>query len=48
MSNRHANWLSCFAAQQGADKALKAVVQRLGGEPWGHSAILEFGRDSLG
>ena len=28
---------ACFAAQQGAEKALKALVQSLGGEAWGHS-----------
>jgi len=28
---------SCFIAQQAAEKALKAVIQRLGGEAWGHS-----------
>ena len=42
---RHANasaglgnydW-ACFAAQQAAEKALKAVFQRFGGDAWGHS-----------
>jgi len=28
---------ACFAAQQAADKAVKALIQRLGGEAWGHS-----------
>jgi len=28
---------SCFSAQQAAEKAVKAVFQRLGGEAWGHS-----------
>lgn len=28
---------SCFSSQQGAEKALKAVFQRLGAEAWGHS-----------
>ncbi len=28
---------SCFAAQQAAEKAVKAVYQRLGIEVWGHS-----------
>jgi HEPN domain-containing protein len=28
---------SYFAAQQGAEKALKAVYQRLGAVAWGHS-----------
>lgn len=27
---------ACFAAQQAAEKALKAVHQKLGGEGWGH------------
>lgn len=34
---------SCFAAQQAAEKALKAVVQSLGGEPWGHSVTVLLG-----
>ena len=28
---------ACFASQQGADKAVKALIQSLGGEAWGHS-----------
>jgi len=28
---------ACFAAQQAAEKAVKALIQRLGGEAWGHS-----------
>lgn len=28
---------ACFAAQQAAEKAVKAVYQRLGVEGWGHS-----------
>lgn len=28
---------ACFAAQQGAEKAVKAVYQKLGAEAWGHS-----------
>ena len=28
---------ACFAAQQGAEKALKAVFQKAGGAAWGHS-----------
>lgn len=28
---------SCFAAQQAAEKAVKALIQSLGGEAWGHS-----------
>ena len=32
----HYEW-ACFAAQQGAEKAIKAVLQKLGGQAWGHS-----------
>lgn len=34
---------ACFAAQQGAEKAVKAVFQKVGGMAWGHSvtALLE-------
>lgn len=28
------NW-ACFSAQQGAEKAIKAVFQRMGAEAWG-------------
>ncbi len=28
---------AAFAAQQAAEKALKALILSLGGEPWGHS-----------
>ena len=31
---------SCFAAQQGAEKAVKAVYQRLGAVAWGHSVTM--------
>jgi HEPN domain-containing protein len=34
---------ACFAAQQAAEKGLEAVVQALGGEPWGHSATVLLG-----
>ena len=34
---------SCFAAQQAAEKGLKAVVQKLSGEPWGHSVTVLLG-----
>lgn len=34
---------ACFAAQQAAEKGLKAVVQKLGGEPWGHSVTVLLG-----
>src|SRR5579859_3223063 len=30
------DWAS-FSAQQAAEKAVKAVLNRLGAEPWGHS-----------
>jgi len=30
------NW-ACFSAQQAAEKAVKAVFQRIGAEAWGHS-----------
>jgi len=30
---------ACFIAQQAAEKALKAVYQRLGAETWGHSIV---------
>jgi len=28
---------ACFSAQQAAEKAIKAVIQKRGGEAWGHS-----------
>lgn len=28
---------ACFAAQQGAEKAMKALYQKLGADAWGHS-----------
>ena len=31
---------SCFAAQQGAEKAIKALYQRLGAVAWGHSVTM--------
>jgi HEPN domain-containing protein len=31
------NW-ACFSAQQSAEKAVKAVFQKLNAEAWGHSA----------
>ena len=34
---------SCFAAQQGAEKALKAVFQKLGMEVWGHTLTAIIG-----
>lgn len=30
------NW-ACFSAQQAAEKAMKAVFQKMGAEAWGHS-----------
>ena len=33
---------SCFAAQQAAEKAVKAVYQKLGADAWGHSVSLCF------
>ena len=30
---------ACFAAQQAAEKAVKAVILAHGGEPWGHSVL---------
>lgn len=30
------NW-ACFSAQQSAEKAVKAVLQKMGAEAWGHS-----------
>jgi HEPN domain-containing protein len=32
------NW-ACFSAQQAAEKAIKAVFQRMGAEAWGHSVV---------
>ena len=29
--------MSCFAAQQAAEKAVKALYQKLGADAWGHS-----------
>lgn len=34
---------SCFAAQQAAEKAVKALIQSLGGEGWGHSVTILVG-----
>lgn len=34
---------SCFAAQQAAEKALKALFQRLGLEAWGHTLTVLVG-----
>ena len=44
--NAHADgdyeW-SCFAAQQAAEKALKALFQRLGMDAWGHTLTALIG-----
>ena len=34
---------SCFAAQQSAEKALKAVFQKLGMDAWGHTLTVLIG-----
>jgi HEPN domain-containing protein len=34
---------ACFAAQQAAEKALKALASRMGGEAWGHSLLAMVG-----
>ena len=34
---------ACFAAQQAAEKAVKGVIQALGGEGWGHSVTILLG-----
>lgn len=34
---------ACFAAQQAAEKAVKALIQSLGGEGWGHSVTILLG-----
>ena len=39
----HFEW-SCFAAQQAAEKALKALFQRHGQEAWGHTLSALIGR----
>lgn len=36
--HRHFEW-ACFSAQQGAEKAVKAVYLHLHGEGWGHSVL---------
>ncbi len=40
---------ACFAAQQGAEKAVKAVIEKAGGVTWGNSVttLLEALPDSL-
>jgi len=36
LENEEYEW-SCFAAQQAAEKAIKALYQKLGADAWGHS-----------
>ena len=36
ISGAYFEW-ACFSAQQAAEKAVKAVFQKLGSEAWGHS-----------
>lgn len=36
MEHGYYNW-ACFSAQQAAEKAVKAVFQKLSAEAWGHS-----------
>lgn len=36
LKGKYYNW-ACFSSQQGAEKAVKAVFQKLGAEAWGHS-----------
>lgn len=38
----HHEW-ACFAAQQAAEKAVKALILTRGGEPWGHSVLALLG-----
>lgn len=48
LAGSHFEW-ACFAAQQSAEKAVKALHERLGREAWGHSVteLLEALGDSL-
>ena len=48
MEGERYEW-SCFAAQQAAEKALKAVYQKLGVEAWGHTltALVDKMPDSV-
>ena len=36
LKNDYFEW-SCFISQQAAEKAVKAILQKLGAEAWGHS-----------
>jgi HEPN domain-containing protein len=42
LEHEYYNW-ACFSAQQAAEKAVKAVFQKMGAEAWGHvvTALLE-------
>ncbi len=42
LEDRDFEW-SCFAAQQAAEKALKAVFQKLGMDAWGHTLTALIG-----
>lgn len=45
LGGKYYNW-ACFSAQQAAEKAVKAVFQKLGAEAWGHSVadlLIELG-----
>lgn len=46
VDHHHYNW-ACFSAQQAAEKAVKAVFQRLGAAAWGH-AVAELLRELPG
>jgi len=39
LENRGYEW-ACFAAQQSAEKAVKALFQKLGADAWGHSVTM--------
>jgi len=45
----HHEW-ACFAAQQAAEKSLKALILAQGGEPWGHAllALVQSLPDGIG
>lgn len=36
LKGKYYNW-ACFSAQQAAEKAVKAIFQKMGAEAWGHS-----------
>jgi len=38
LANGFFEW-TCFASQQGAEKAVKAVFQKMGAAAWGHSLL---------